>query len=33
MENYIEKNDVKNIVLTLNQILAEKNLDNRLAVA
>jgi FlaA1/EpsC-like NDP-sugar epimerase len=33
MENYIEKNDVQNIVLTLRQILAEKNLDNRLAVA
>lgn len=33
MENYIEKNDVQNIVLTLSQILAEKNLDNRLAVA
>ncbi|MBX9786261.1 MAG: polysaccharide biosynthesis protein [Alphaproteobacteria bacterium] len=33
MENYIEKNDVKNIVSTLNQILAEKNLNDRLAVA
>lgn len=33
LENYIEKNDVQNIVLTLNKILAEKNLDDRLAVA
>ena len=33
MENYIEKNDVKNIILTLTQILAEKNSDGNLDVA
>jgi FlaA1/EpsC-like NDP-sugar epimerase len=33
MENYIEANDVENIVLTLNNILAEKSSRSRLAVA